>query len=110
MFGWFGGGNKSLSMRAAQEELAKDPRIVLLDVRTPEEHRSGHIKGSINVPLDRLPTVITRHVPDKNTRVFVYCLSGSRSGGAASWMTRNGYTDVTNIGGIHAWAGPIAGG
>jgi rhodanese-related sulfurtransferase len=65
MFGLFGKKTPSLSMKDAQAELAKDRSIVLLDVRTKDEHKNGHIKGSVNVPLDRLPVSITQKVPNK---------------------------------------------
>ena len=107
MFGLFGNKIPTLSMQDAQAELAKDRSIILLDVRTKEEYNNGHIKGSINVPLDRLPVSIAQKVPNKRAKLFVYCLSGSRSSQACSWLMKNGYENVTNIGGITAWPGVI---
>jgi rhodanese-related sulfurtransferase len=94
-------------MKEAQAELAKDPSILLLDVRTSDEYRSGHIPGSIHIPLDRLPEQIGQKVPDKTARLFVYCLSGGRSSQACGWLRQNGYANVTNIGGISSWPGPV---
>ena len=62
---------------------------VLLDVRTKAEYADSHIEGSINVPLDELGT-IGRAVPDKETPIFVHCLSGARSSRAAAYLKRNG--------------------
>jgi phage shock protein E len=106
MFG-FGKKSQSMSMNEAQQELAKDPKIVLVDVRTTDEYKQGHIPGSMNVPLDQVPATLTQKVPDKQARLFVYCLSGGRSKHAVSWMVQNGYENVTNIGGISAWNGPV---
>ena len=110
MFGLFGNRTPSMSMKEAQAELEKDKGIVLLDVRGADEYRSGHIQGSINVPLDRVPTLLAQKAPDKDKRIFVYCLSGARSNQAASWMVQNGYKNVTNIGGISSWRGPVVNG
>lgn len=107
MFGLFGKKTASLSMQAAQAELAKDRSIILLDVRSKEEHKNGHIKGSINVPLDRLPVSIAQKVPNKQAKIFVYCLSGGRSNQACSWLAKNGYENITNIGGITSWPGVV---
>lgn len=107
MFGLFGKGTSSINMKEAQAELEKDKNIVLIDVRGKDEYRNGHIKGSINVPLDRVPLSLAQKVPDQNARIFVYCLSGGRSSQARSWMVQNGYKNVTNIGGITSWGGPI---
>ena len=79
---------------------------VLLDVRTPEEYRQGHIPGSCNIPLQTLVDVVTR-VPDKDTPLFVYCRSGARSAQATSMLESLGYTNVTNIGGISAYTGKV---
>lgn len=95
-----------VSMPEAQTELSKDPSIRLIDVRTVEEYRAGHIPGSVNVPLDRIYE-IERAVPDKSARLFVYCLSGARSRTASSMLASMGYTDVSNIGGITQWTGKI---
>ncbi len=95
-----------VSMPQAQTELSKDKAIRLIDVRTAEEYRSGHIPGSVNVPLDRIRD-IERAVPDKNARLFVYCLSGARSRAASQQMAALGYTEVSNIGGISQWTGKI---
>lgn len=86
------------------EEFQKTEGAVLLDVRTPEEYREGRIPGSKNVPLQQLETVTTK-VRDKDTPVFVYCLSGGRSGQAVRQLKRMGYENVTNIGGINAYRG-----
>lgn len=107
MAGLFTKSTASISMKEAQAELEKDKHIVLLDVRNTDEYRQGHIKGSINVPLHLVPVTLSEKVPDKKARIFVYCLSGGRSSQARGWMVQNGYENVTNIGGITSWGGPI---
>lgn len=98
----------TLSMREAAQELSKEPKIRLIDVRTVGEYRQEHIPGSTNVPLDRLGEIADA-VPNKDARVFVYCQSGSRSRMACSRLEKLGYTDVTNIGGISQWPGKTVG-
>ena len=79
---------------------------VLLDVRTPQEYREGHIPGSKNVPLQQLDK-INSVADNKNVPLFVYCYSGGRSRQAASMLQHMGYTNVQNIGGITAYQGKV---
>ena len=79
---------------------------VLLDVRTAEEYRDGHIDGSVNIPLDRI-SAVENIVKDKSTPLYVYCLSGGRSGQAVSYLKQMGYTNVKNIGGISSYRGKV---
>lgn len=80
------------------------PGAVLLDVRTPQEYRQGHIPGSENIPLQALEEA--GRYP-KDTPIFVYCHSGSRSRQAAAMLGAMGYTQVKNIGGIAAYVGKV---
>ena len=82
------------------------PGAVLLDVRTPEEYREGHIPGSKNVPLQSIDKVAGM-IDNKSTPIFVHCLSGARSRQAAAILKQMGYTNVKNIGGISAYAGKV---
>lgn len=79
---------------------------VLLDVRTAEEYHNGHIDGSVNVPLDRI-SFIANTVRDKNTQLYVHCLSGGRSGQAVSYLKKIGYMNAKNIGGIAEYRGKV---
>lgn len=79
---------------------------VLLDVRTPDEYRQGHIPGSKNVPLQSISKVADM-IDNKSTSIFVHCLSGARSRRAAAILKQMGYTNVKNIGGISAYAGKV---
>lgn len=78
---------------------------VLLDVRTPEEYKEGHIPGSKNIPLrslyERTPAA------QLQTPVFVYCHSGARSRQAVILLKKMGYTNVKNIGGIDSYTGKV---
>ncbi len=84
----------------------KTPDAVLLDVRTPQEYREGHIPESKNVPLQQLGK-ISAVADNKETALFVYCYSGGRSRQAVSVLQRMGYTNVQNIGGIAAYSGKV---
>ncbi|MBQ8237198.1 MAG: rhodanese-like domain-containing protein [Oscillospiraceae bacterium] len=79
---------------------------VLLDVRTPQEYREGHIPGSKNVPLQQLDK-ISAVADNKDTPLFVYCYSGSRSRQASAMLQHMGYTNIQNIGGITAYSGKV---
>ena len=79
---------------------------VLLDVRTPQEYREGHIPGSKNVPLQELDKVDSV-AENKDTMLYVYCRSGARSRQAVSILKHMGYTNVHNIGGIAAYSGKV---
>lgn len=79
---------------------------VLLDVRTPKEYQEGHVPESKNVPLQAIGQVASV-ARDKETPLFVYCYSGSRSGQAVNALKRMGYTNVRNIGGISSYTGKV---
>ena len=79
---------------------------VLLDVRSPQEYREGHIPGSQNVPLQQLDKV-EEVTENKDTVLYVYCRSGARSRQAVSLLQAMGYTNVRNIGGIAAYSGKV---
>lgn len=102
MIGLLGKKVKSLSMDEAKEALEREKDITLIDVRTKEEFRSGHIKDSINLPLDEIAAAENR-LKDKDAKLFVYCLSGARSKSACNQLAKLGYTNVTNLGGIVSW-------
>ena len=79
---------------------------VLLDVRTEEEYAEGHIPGSRNVPLAELCSDGIG-AENRDTPVYVYCLSGGRSRQAAAFLRREGYTNVKDLGGIAAYSGKM---
>lgn len=79
---------------------------ILLDVRTPQEYREGHIPGSKNVPLQTIDK-ISSVADNVNIPLFVYCYSGARSRQAVAMLQHMGYTNVRNIGGIAAYSGKV---
>ena len=88
------------------KEYAETENALLLDVRTPQEYREGHIPGSKNVPLQTLDK-IRSVVENKDAELFVYCYSGARSRQATAMLQHMGYTNVQNIGGIAAYQGKV---
>lgn len=77
------------------EMVAKGAQII--DVRTPMEYKGGHIKGSVNIPLDSLQRNLSKI--NKNKPVITCCASGMRSASAKNILKSNGYTEVYNGGG-----------
>ena len=71
---------------------------VLLDVRTPEEHKTGYLEGAVLLPLAELESRISSKVAGKNTPVYIYCRSGRRAGTAVEKLKAMGYTDLHNLG------------
>jgi len=74
--------------------------IQLLDVRTAEEYRSGHIAQALQADWNNKEQFKSRvqHI-DKSKPVYVYCAAGGRSKQAADWFRSNGYTQVYDLGG-----------
>ncbi len=73
-----------------------DEGAFLVDVRTAGEFGSGHVKGSVNIPLDSISNQLVKFKNKKN--IIVFCRSGARSGQAKSILQQNGFTNVINGG------------
>lgn len=83
--------------------MVKSEEAVLVDVRESNEYESGHIPGSVSVPLSVFDGKIEKTVKDKNKTVIVYCQSGGRSAMALRALVGKGYTSVYDLGGINSW-------
>jgi hydroxyacylglutathione hydrolase len=112
--GWFGG--EALTSWSEQGETVPSPQVapsdvasrmsngtlVVVDVRGLVEWRTGHIPGSLHIPLGRLIAQMADR--PRSQPVVLVCESGSRSSIGASLLTAAGFTNVANMtGGINAW-------
>jgi phage shock protein E len=70
---------------------------VIIDVRTRQEYIEGHVKGSLNIPLDELRGV-PKQVKTPETPVILCCASGMRSGVATRFLKGEGLKNVHNGG------------
>ena len=100
---------ESISIEKAKEWVAdkKEAEFVLLDVRQPEEYRTGHLPGAVFIPLPDLIDKVGELDPAK--AVLAYCRSGNRSRAAAAFLLSQGFSKVYSMdGGIIAWNGHVA--
>lgn len=79
------GGNKTSEKVA---EMLKNGALII-DVRTPDEYKSGHIKQSVNIPLNQIPNKVNE-LKRKNKPIITCCRSGARSGMAADMLRKAG--------------------
>lgn len=77
-------------------QLLKEGAIIL-DVRTKGEYGSGHIRGSVNIPVEQLHKNLQKF-KDKKRPIITCCESGMRSASAKGILTSNGFINVHNGG------------
>lgn len=100
-------GLRTLKADAFQNEIDQSSDRVLIDVREPNEYKSGFIPGAKNFPLSQFSHFISDIPQDKD--IFLYCKSGMRSKNAALILRKNGYTRLNQLaGGIGSWKGKIS--
>ena len=80
-----------------------EPGILILDVRTEEEFRSGHIPGAVLLPNEEITDERPEELPDPDQKILIYCRSGRRSREAAEKLSAMGYTRILEFGGITTW-------
>lgn len=96
-----------ISMEEAMHMMETEKDYVILDVRTKDEYKEGHIPGAICVPNEMIGEDAIAELPDKEQIILVYCRSGRRSKQAAAKLWAQGYTNVYEFGGILDWQGTI---
>ena len=80
-------------------EVMIENNTVLIDVRTKEEFKSGHLEKAINIPYTEIEEQIKSITKDNHKNIVVYCKSGRRSGIAQKTLMQMGYKNVVNGGG-----------
>jgi thioredoxin 1 len=97
---------KSVNVDEFEKLLKETNNKTVLDVRTPGEFESGHIKDAININVNGDAFEAGVHQLDTNKAIYVYCLAGSRSMKAAEILQGMGFKSIYNLtGGISAWNG-----
>jgi rhodanese-related sulfurtransferase len=98
--------NMNINVSLAKEMIDRG-EVFILDVRRPDEYASGHIKNSTllavqDIAANELDTKL-KELP-KDSKILVYCRSGSRSVAASNILVNNGFAQVYNMqGGINGW-------
>lgn len=87
------------------EKIQANEKIVLLDVRTPEEYAENRLAGAILVPLQTLSEATLAEAGlNKDEEIYIYCRSGNRSKQAYDLMSAMGYENIKSVaGGIVHW-------
>lgn len=94
---------KNIGVAEAGQLIQKN-EVVILDVRTPEEFGSGHLKGATNLDINASDFQEKLATLDKEKKYLIHCEAGGRSKRAATRMKGLGFATVYNLeGGIKAW-------
>ena len=95
----------SVSIEEIHKKMQSNERVVLLDVRTPQEFggETGHLEGAILLPVQDLTMRVGELEPFKNDTIFVYCRTDNRSRAAVSILEGRAFKALFMKGGISAW-------
>ena len=100
-------GEKAMYEQITAEEAKKimdsGEEHIILDTREQDEFDEGHIPGAILIPYTEIENKAEEMMPDKDKLILVYCRSGRRSKIAAESLSKLGYTNVKEFGGIIDW-------
>lgn len=88
--------NKEISYKK-MNEILKNRNAYLIDVRSIQEYKEGHLNGAINIPVFEIERKIEEVVKNKETDIIVYCSSGGRSRQAKEILDRLGFKNVYNL-------------
>jgi rhodanese-related sulfurtransferase len=99
---------RQISPKELHEFMRRGVNLQLVDVRSTDEFNQQHVKGTHNLPLDRLNSCsVTEQLGNqagKETPLFLMCASGMRAEMAAIKLTRQGLNNVATVsGGTQAW-------
>ena len=101
-------GYIEITQDMAKEIMDAENDILIVDVREEEEYAESHIKGAVLLPLSVLKSIEAENaaaeiIPDKGSKVLIYCRSGRRSKEASKILSDLGYENIYEFGGILTW-------
>jgi phage shock protein E len=99
----FGPPAPSISSAELNDKLKAPKRPLVLDVRRPDEFRTGHIIGAKLIPLHELGRRMNELPKDRE--IVCICASGNRSRSATKMLIRAGYNALNMKGGMGSWSG-----
>ncbi|HKS74230.1 MAG TPA: rhodanese-like domain-containing protein [Terriglobales bacterium] len=88
-------GAPEVSASELHSMLGQQGKVLVLDVRTPEEYAKGHIPEAVNVPIDSLAAKVQEMHVSKETTIVTTCEHGGRSSRAALELRKMGYQDTS---------------
>ena len=94
---------EQITAEEAKKIMDSGEEHIVLDTREQDEFDEGHIPGAILIPYTEIENQAIELIPDKDKLILVYCRSGRRSKIAAESLSKLGYTNVKEFGGIIDW-------
>ncbi|NLB41538.1 MAG: rhodanese-like domain-containing protein [Clostridiales bacterium] len=94
---------QTINAEEAKVIIDTEENIVILDVRTKAEFDAGYIPNAMLIPDAKLKEEVEMKIPDKDTKILIYCRSGNRSAKSAKLLIEMGYNNVFDFGGILTW-------
>lgn len=96
-------GYVSIYPSEAKEIMDTEKNVVILDARTPGEYEREHIPNAILIPHTEINEKAEELIPDKQSKILIYCQNSIRAISAAKRLVKLGYTNVCVFGGIINW-------
>jgi adenylyltransferase/sulfurtransferase len=98
--------NIEITPREVEGLLARDDKVLFVDVREPWEYQTTHIEGSVLIPLREIPSNLARL--ENAGQLVLFCHHGMRSLDAAAWLRAQGVDGARSMtGGIERWSTEI---
>ena len=89
------------------EKLLSNHDYIFIDVRTKQEHDTGHIPNSTHIPIGSLESRIDEVEKFREKKIIVYCHSGDRSSKGTKILNKYGFEAMNLSGGMIQWKGPV---
>lgn len=94
----------NISQTELMQRIDSGHEQLILDVRSPEEYKAGHIPGAVNIPHDQLNSRVAEISSHKTKEVVLYCRSGRRAGIAAEILQSAGFAKLLHLeGDMYDW-------